>query len=101
MKDVISKAEVALDYPDKTYIGFFDRHSRYAVEASGKSMIIKLEHRGEERKVVDIHFEYPLLASIVEDFGELRDAHAEIPQFEREHLVRAFTAVAAAIAAVK
>ena len=98
MKDVVSRAEVALDYPDKTYIGFFDRHSRYAVEADGKNLILRLEHRGEERKVVDIHLEYPLLAAVLEDFASNHASHKAMQPHERDHLVRALKGLAGALA---
>jgi hypothetical protein len=98
VKDVVSRAEVALDYPDKTYIGFFDRHSRYAVEADGRNVILKLEHRGDERKVVDIHLEYPLLAAVLEDFTALHASHKAMQPGEREHLVRSLKGLVAALA---
>ena len=100
MKDVVSRAEVALDYPDKTYIGFFDRHSRYAVEADGKNLILRLEHRGEERKVVDIHLEYPLLSAVLEDFTASHASHNAMQPHERDHLVRALKGLASALAKV-
>lgn len=70
MKPIIARAEVALDYPDKTYMGVFERESRYAAESSPEAFTIKFEHHGEERKIVDIHIAHTLFAQIVEDLAE-------------------------------
>ena len=89
MKDISSRAEVALDYPDKTYIGIFERHSRYAVGLDEKGVIIKLEHPGEERKVVDIHLAYALFGDILHDLAALKSDFARVAETEQKHLVDA------------
>ncbi|MFO0995241.1 MAG: hypothetical protein U1F33_01060 [Alphaproteobacteria bacterium] len=89
MKDISSRAEVALDYPDKTYIGIFERHSRYSAGFDDKGVVIKLEHPGEERKVVDIHLAYALFGDILHDLAASKDALARVAEVERKHLVEA------------
>lgn len=89
MKDISSRAEVALDYPDKTYIGIFERHSRYAVGFDAKGVVVKLEHPGPERKVVDIHIAYPLFGDMLHDLAALKDDLVRAAEPERKHLADA------------
>ena len=89
MKEISSRAEVALEYPDKTYIGIFERHSRYAVAFDEAGVIIKLEHPGEERKLVDIHLAYALFTDMLRDLAAMRTSLATAPETERTHLIDA------------
>ena len=70
-KPIPDKAEVALEYPDKLYVGTFERSSRFEahVDASGISLI--LEHPGTEdvRKSIHIHLNFGLFADILRDLA--------------------------------
>ncbi len=68
-KPVPDKAEVALEYPDKLYIGTFDRASRFEAHLDTTGLALTLERTGdaETRKSVHLHLNYGLLAEILRD----------------------------------
>lgn len=70
-RPIPDKAEVALEYPDKFYVGTFDRTSRFDahLDATGVSLI--LERPGDEnvRKSIHMHLNYDLFAQILADIA--------------------------------
>lgn len=68
-KPLPDKAEVALEYPDKLYIGTFDRASRFEAHLDTTGLALTLERPGdaETRKSVHLHLNYGLLAEILRD----------------------------------
>ncbi len=68
-KPLPDKAEVALEYPDKLYIGTFDRSSRFEAHLDTTGLALTLERAGdtETRKTVHLHLNYGLLAEILHD----------------------------------
>jgi hypothetical protein len=63
------KAEVALEYPDKFYIGTFDRTSRFDAHLDVTGLSLVLERPGDEnvRKSIHMHLNYDLFAEILKD----------------------------------
>ena len=63
------KAEVALEYPDKFYVGTFDRTSRFDAHLDATGLSLVLERPGEEnvRKSIHMHLNYDLFAQILKD----------------------------------
>jgi hypothetical protein len=70
-KPLPDKAEVALEYPDKLYIGTFDRASRFEAHLDTTGLALTLERTGdsETRKSVHLHLNYGLLAEILHDIA--------------------------------
>jgi hypothetical protein len=68
-KPLPDKAEVALEYPDKFYIGTFDRTSRFDAHLDATGMSLNLERLGtsDTRKTVRLHLNYGLLAEILNE----------------------------------
>ena len=70
-KPIPDRAQIALEYPDKLYVGTFERSSRFEahVDASGISLI--LEHPGPDdvRKSIHIHLNFGLFADILRDLA--------------------------------
>jgi hypothetical protein len=68
-KPLPAKAEVALEYPDKLYIGTFDRSSRFDAHLDATGLSLSLERTGDAdtRKSVHLHLNYGLLAEILND----------------------------------
>ena len=68
-KPLPAKAEVALEYPDKLYIGTFDRDSRFDAHLDGSGLSLVLERVGDAdiRKSVHMHLNFELLAEILRD----------------------------------
>jgi hypothetical protein len=70
-KPIPDKAEVALEYPDKLYIGTFERTARFDAHLDETGISLSLHRIGaaEERKSVRMHFHYELFADILRDLA--------------------------------
>ena len=92
-KPVPDKAEVALEYPDKFYVGTFEHSSRFEAHLDAAGVTLVLERPGPEdvRKSVHMHLSYGLLAAILR---ELAATVGSIPSDDIAHrarLAEAFT----------
>src|SRR5260370_20019006 len=67
-KPIPDKAEVALEYPDKLYIGTFERTSRFDAHLDETGISLSLHRTGaaDVRKSVRMHFHYGLPAQPVD-----------------------------------
>jgi hypothetical protein len=83
-KPVPDKAEVALEYPDKLYIGTFERTARFDAHLDGEGISLSLYRTGAEdvRKSVRMHFHYALFAEILRDLAK---TVASLPPADAEH----------------
>lgn len=70
-KPIPDKAEVALEYPDKLYIGTFERTARFDAHLDETGISLSLHRTGEAdvRKSVHMHFHYALFAEILHDLA--------------------------------
>jgi hypothetical protein len=70
-RPIPDKAEVALEYPDKYYVGTFDRTSRFDAHLDATGLSLVLERPGEEnvRKSIHMHLNYDLFAQILQDLA--------------------------------
>ena len=68
-KPIPDKAEVALDYPDKLYIGTFERAARFDAHLDKVGIQLNLERGGSDKKTVRMHFNYGLFAEILQDLA--------------------------------
>jgi hypothetical protein len=99
-KPMPDKAEVALEYPDKLYIGTFGRSARFDahLDESGISLTLaRTEGAEDERKSVHIHFHYALFAEIIRDLAKTVAALPESDISHRIELGEAAEALAAAL----
>jgi hypothetical protein len=71
-KPIPDKAEVALEYPDKLYIGTFERTSRFDAHLDPAGISLSLHRTGaaDVRKTVRMHFHYGLFADILHDLAK-------------------------------
>jgi hypothetical protein len=71
-KPVPDKAEVALEYPDKFYIGTFERTARFDAHLDEAGISLSLYRTGssEVRKSVHMHFHFALFAEILRDLAK-------------------------------
>jgi hypothetical protein len=70
-KPIPDKAEVALEYPDKLYIGTFEHTARFDAHLDKDGISLSLHRTGaaDERKSVRMHFHYELFAEILRDLA--------------------------------
>jgi hypothetical protein len=70
-KPIPDKAEVALEYPDKLYIGTFAQTARFDAHLDAAGISLSLHRMGAEdvRKTVHMHFHFQLFAEILRDLA--------------------------------
>ena len=71
-KPIPDKAEVALEYPDKLYMGTFERSARFEAHLDGSGVSLTLDRPGSEdtRKSVHVHLHHALFADILHDLAK-------------------------------
>jgi hypothetical protein len=94
-KPVPDKAEVAIEYPDKFYIGTFERTSRFEAHLDRNGISLKLERPGSdnERKSIHLHVNYELFAEILRDLADTVAAFPADDLAHRESLTEAAAAL--------
>lgn len=98
-KPVSDRAEIALEYPDKFYIGTFERSSRFEAHLDATGIVLILERPGSEdvRKSIHMHINFGLFADILR---ELASTVAQVPKndvLHRDQLAQAADALHAAL----
>ncbi len=70
-RPITDKAEVAVEYPDKLYIGTFAHTARFGahLDQTGVALTLELPGPVEQRKSVRMHFHYGLFADILRDLA--------------------------------
>ena len=71
-RPIPDKAEVALEYPDKLYIGTFEHTARFDAHLDEQGISLSLYRTGasDVRKSVRMHFHYALFAEILQDLAK-------------------------------
>jgi hypothetical protein len=71
-KPIPDRAEVALEYPDKLYIGTFEQSARFDAHLDETGITLSLHRAGADdvRKSVRMHFHYGLFAHILRDLAK-------------------------------
>jgi|SRR5690349_23083035 len=92
-KPIPDKAEVALEYPDKFYVGTFEHSSKFEAHLDPAGLTLVLERPGAEdvRKSVHMHVSFGLLAGILR---ELAASVGGIPKDDIAHREQLADAVA-------
>lgn len=97
MKAIADRAEVSIDLPEKLYMGSFTRHSAYEVKADSEQLGLRLTHNSGERRTVEVHLHYFLLADILRDLAAALAANEELDAPHRERLLAAARALVDAL----
>src|SRR5665647_216190 len=92
-KPIPDKAEVALEYPDKLYVGTFEHSSRFEAHLDPTGFALVLERLGDEdvRKSIHMHINFGLFASILK---ELATSVGSLPKDDILHRDQLLQAVA-------
>lgn len=69
MKPISDKAEVSIDFPDKFYVGRFERESSVEARAEGDGLYFRLARQGEEKREVSVHLHHYVLATILSEWA--------------------------------
>ena len=99
-KPIPDKAEVALEYLDKLYIGTFERSARFDahLDATGISLTLERPGDADTRKSVHMHLNYGLFADILRDLAATISAMPASDVAHREALSEAAQALYQALA---
>ena len=83
-KPIPDKAEVALEYPDKLYIGTFERTARFDAHLDEAGISLSLHRTGaaDVRKTIRMHFHCGFFAEILCDLAK---TVAALPPGDVEH----------------
>ncbi|UUX50325.1 hypothetical protein NUH88_01245 [Nisaea acidiphila] len=82
-KPITDGAEVSIEFPDKAYLGYFRRDSTFEVSRDDDSIVLKLVHPGDDKRVASFHLHDYLLADVLQAIaGTLGDAEIGGPQRE-------------------
>src|SRR6476620_11138069 len=78
-KPIPDKAEVALEYSDKLYIGTFERSARFDAHLEKHGISLALYHEGdvETRRAIRMHLHYALFAEILQELAKTVSAMTE------------------------
>jgi hypothetical protein len=71
---IVDRAEVAIDFPDKSYLGSFTRHSAFEASADAEGVLLRLTRSGAEKRQVDIHLHYHLFADMLNELARSIEA---------------------------
>lgn len=75
MKSITDRAEVSVDFPDKTYMGAFGRESTFDVKVEADEAMLRIVRTGAERREIAVHLHYYLLADILKALGQGLENH--------------------------
>ena len=90
-KPIPDKAEIALEYPDKLYVGTFERSSRFEAHLDPTGIALVLEKPGADdvRKSIHMHINFGLFADILHELALTVGRIAKDDVMHREQLAGA------------
>ena len=93
------KAEVALEYPDKLYLGTFERTAQFDAHFDETGVSLSLHRLGpaDTRKSVRMHFHYALFAAVLRDLAKTAAAPPADDVIHRDALRDAVAALGRAL----
>ncbi len=89
LKPITDRAEVAIDFPDKAYMGSFGRASSFEAEADAEGVTIRLARSGEDKRRAEIHLHYYLFAAVLADIAASLAARPPLDEAHRTALLEA------------
>jgi hypothetical protein len=97
MHPITDKAEVAIDFPDKFYMGVFGRDCAFEARAEDDAVLIHLVRSGAEKRDVEVHLHHYLLAGVLDDLAQSLAGREPIDEPHREPLLKAARNLVAAL----
>lgn len=91
------RAEVAIDFPDKVYMGSFSRGSKFEARAENEGLYIKLFRSGEDSREAEMHLHHYLLADILSEWAASLAREPAMDESHRDNLREAVAKVEKAL----
>jgi hypothetical protein len=73
LKPITDRAEVALDFPERSFMGSYSQSSSYEVKADAEGVTIRLVRRSGPERSIELHLHYLLLAEMLRDLARELD----------------------------
>ncbi len=96
---IVDRAEVAIDFPDKSYLGSFTHHSAFEARADSEGVLIRLLRSGGEKRQVDIHLHYHLFSAVLDELARSIEAGHPVDDAHRRPLLAAAERLVASLQA--
>ncbi len=87
MHPISDKAEVAIDFPDKAYMGGFGRDCSFDARADADGMMIRLVRTSGEKREAEIHLHHFLFAGILDELARSLGEREPIDETHRQPLI--------------
>jgi hypothetical protein len=88
LKPITDRAEVALDFPEKSFMGSYSHSSSYEVNADTEGVTLRLVRRSGPERTIELHLHYLLLADMLCDLARQLD-EKKLPDETRRRVVLA------------
>lgn len=100
MRPVTDHAEIAIDFPEKAYMGTFGHTAAFAAAAVPDGVELKLAHGGHPKRTAEIHLHWYLFADVLDEIAaSLEGRTALVDAAHRAALGESVKRLAAALAA--
>jgi len=98
MRPITDRAEVAIDFPEKVYMGSYGHSASFDARACADCVEIKLAQHGALKRTVDIHMHWFLFADVIDEIAaSLEGRGTLIDEVHRSALADSVQRLAAAI----
>lgn len=97
LKPITDRAEVAVEFPEKSFLGSFGRSSAYDVKVDDEGAMLRLTRRSGEKRTFDIHLHWHLLADVLTGLAEALEQAPPLGEVHREPLAEATRRLSAAL----
>ncbi len=69
LKPIADRSEVALDFPERSFMGSYSQSSSYEIEADAEGVTLRLVRRKGPERTIELQLYYLLLADVLCDIA--------------------------------
>lgn len=91
------EAQIAIDFPEKFYMGSFCREDKFEARAENDGLMIKLIRTQGEKRQVEVHLHHQLLADVLSEWAVSLKDEPPMNKVHRETLLEVIKKVEAAL----
>ncbi len=91
------EAQIAIDFPEKFYMGSFCREDKFEARAENDGLMIKLMRGQGEKRHAEVHLHHQLLADVLTEWATSLKNQPPMDKLHRETLLDALKQVEAAL----
>jgi len=91
------EAQIAIDFPEKFYMGSFCREDKFEARAENDGLMIKLIRTRGEKRQAEVHLHHQLLADVLTEWAASLKHKPPMEKAHRDTLMQALKKVEAAL----